>query len=94
MARFWRFAPHDSVIVGRIAQELQCSPLLARVLAARGQTTREEALAYLRTELTDLHEPALLPGVSDAAEQITTALEAGRRITIYGDYDVDGVTAT
>ncbi|MCA9025139.1 MAG: single-stranded-DNA-specific exonuclease RecJ [Planctomycetaceae bacterium] len=94
MARFWRFAPHDSVIVGRLAQELQCSPLLARVLAARGQTTREEALTYLRIELTDLHEPALLPGVSDAAEQITTALEAGRRITIYGDYDVDGVTAT
>ncbi len=94
MARFWRFAPHDTAIVGRLAQDLQCSPLLARVLAARGQTTRDLALAFLRTELSDLHEPSLLPGVADAAEQITNALEAGRQITIYGDYDVDGVTAT
>ncbi len=94
MARSWRFAPHDTAVVSRLARELQCSPLLARVLAARGHATREDALRFLRTELTDLHEPSLLPGVTAAAELITIALEAGRRITIYGDYDVDGVTAT
>ncbi len=94
MARSWRFAPHDTAIVNRLARDLQCTPLLARVLAARGQATREDALGFLRTELADLHEPSLLPGVTQAAELITNALEAGRRITIYGDYDVDGVTAT
>ncbi|MCA9076396.1 MAG: single-stranded-DNA-specific exonuclease RecJ [Planctomycetaceae bacterium] len=94
MARNWRFAPHDTAVVARLARDLRCSPLLARVLASRGQMTREDALAFLRTELTDLHDPALLPGVPEAADLIVDALTSGRRITIYGDYDVDGVTAT
>jgi single-stranded-DNA-specific exonuclease len=44
--------------------------------------------------LSALHEPELLPGLADAADRIVSAIKAGRRITIYGDYDVDGVTAT
>ncbi|MGH7127365.1 MAG: single-stranded-DNA-specific exonuclease RecJ [Planctomycetaceae bacterium] len=73
---------------------LGVSPLVAQVLLARGYGTTDEARAFLDPKLTNLHDPELLPGVADAADRIVSALRAGRRITVYGDYDVDGVTAT
>jgi len=94
MPRNWRFALHDRGIVARLSQELGCSPLLAQVLAARGLTTRDAANVFLQARLTDLHDPNLLPGIPEAADRMVSALRAGRRITIYGDYDVDGMTAT
>lgn len=86
--------PHDRGAIGRICSEMNCSPLLAQVLAARGLHDGREARQFLDAKLTDLHEPALLPGADEAAERIVSAFRAGRRITIYGDYDVDGITAT
>ncbi len=94
MAKSWRFAPHDTAVVGRLSRELNCSPLLALVLAARGYATGEAARGFLKADIGDLHAPSLLPGVDEAAERIVAAIKAGRQITIYGDYDVDGVTAT
>lgn len=94
MPRPWRFAPHDRGIVARITREMQCSPLLAQVLAARGLRSGPEAQAFLTAELNQLHEPDRLPGVAEAADRIVAAVRSGRRITVYGDYDVDGVTAT
>jgi single-stranded-DNA-specific exonuclease len=94
MTRHWRFAVHDRGAIAGLARQLNCSPLLAQVLLARGVTTSDEARRFRSSSLHDLHDPALLPGVSDAATRIAAAITAGRRITIYGDYDVDGVTAT
>src|SRR5690606_12421369 len=94
MAKLWRFAPHDSALVNRLARELRCSPLLAVVLAARGYPRGEAAGAFLKADIQDLHDPSLLPGVEEAAERVVAAIKAGRLITIYGHYDVDGVTAT
>jgi single-stranded-DNA-specific exonuclease len=62
------------------------------VLIARG--LQHDAPNFLNSRLSALHEPELLPGLPDAADRIVSAMKAGRRITIYGDYDVDGVTAT
>ncbi|MCA8999861.1 MAG: single-stranded-DNA-specific exonuclease RecJ [Planctomycetaceae bacterium] len=94
MPQHWRFATHDRAVVGRICSEMSCSPLLAQVLAARGLKNGSDARKFLQAKLTDLHDPALLPGASEAAERIVAAFRADRRITIYGDYDVDGITAT
>lgn len=94
MPRQWRFAVHDPGMVGQLSRRLGCSPLVAQVLAARGVTSAEQARRYLSAKLADLHDPGLLPGVTAAAERIVAAIRAGRRISIYGDYDVDGVTAT
>ncbi|HZW10849.1 MAG TPA: single-stranded-DNA-specific exonuclease RecJ [Phycisphaerales bacterium] len=69
-------------------------PLVARVLGARGLCGAEETAEFLRPSLTGLHDPSLLPGVDRGAERILRALRSGERIIIYGDYDVDGVTAT
>lgn len=70
------------------------SPLVARVLAARGLGAGEHAARFLEPRLADLHNPSLLPGVDRAAQRILDGLRRGERIAIYGDYDVDGVCAT
>lgn len=94
MPRRWRIAPHDRGVVSRISREMRCSPLLAQVLASRGFQTGAEARLFLESKLTDLHPPELLPGIPEASERIVAAVKAQRCVTIYGDYDVDGVTAT
>ncbi|HET6323355.1 MAG TPA: single-stranded-DNA-specific exonuclease RecJ [Planctomycetaceae bacterium] len=92
MPRVWRFLPHDAALVGQVAADLRVSPLMAQVLIAR--KLQHQAADVLSPRLSTLYEPELLPGLSDAADRIVSAIRAGRRITIYGDYDVDGVTAT
>ena len=90
----WNFAPHDSGVIARLTRELRCAPLLAQILAARGVPGGNAAKALLSTNIADLADPRTLPGASAAADRIVAALQNGRRITVYGDYDVDGVTAT
>jgi single-stranded-DNA-specific exonuclease len=94
MPRQWRFATHDRAVVARLVQEMGCSPLLAQILASRGLDTAVRGRQFLTAKMNDLHPPDLLPGVAEAAERIVAAVQAGRRITIYGDYDVDGVSGT
>ncbi len=94
MARPWRFLPYDSGRVKDLGIQLSVSPVLAQVLSARGYEHEAPARVFLNSKLNELHDPELLPGVAAAADHIVAAMQAGRRITIYGDYDVDGVTAT
>jgi single-stranded-DNA-specific exonuclease len=70
------------------------SALLARLLAQRGLEDRDAALSFLDPKLTDLHDPAALPGCTDAAERLARAVRDKQPVVIYGDYDVDGVTAS
>ena len=69
-------------------------PLVRRVLLGRGLADEARASAFLSAKLTQLHDPALLPGLSRAADRLMSAVQAGEPIAIYGDYDVDGVSAT
>ena len=94
MPREWRFSPFDEVRVRSLAGALNVSPVLAQVLAARGFDSPARAASFLDSRLGELHDPERLPGIPAAADAIVAALQANRRITIYGDYDVDGVTAT
>ena len=75
-----------------VASTLKVSPVLAQVLINRGLEAPQTANAFLRPRLTDLIRPELMPGVSDAVVRIRRALEAQEKITLYGDYDVDGIT--
>ena len=92
--RRWTFAPHDGTAAGRLSRSLRCSTLLAQVLSARGVTDCEEAQVFLNNTLNDLNDPSQMPGLDEAADAIVAAVRDGRRVTIWGDYDVDGVTAT
>ena len=85
MARKWTFHPHDTAMIRRVSGQLQVSPLLAQVLIARGMSDAEQAKAFLNAKLGDLNDPALLPGVEQAADAVVKALQQKRRITIYGD---------
>jgi len=77
----------------RLADEATAPPLIARLLVQRGIVAAEDAETFLRPKLAQLHDPALLPGASEAAERIAKAVADRQPIVIYGDYDVDGVTA-
>lgn len=69
-------------------------PLYARVLAARGFEDARAAQAFLQPSLRELHAPSLIPDLDRAAARLIEAAKAGEPIAIYGDYDVDGITAT
>ena len=94
MAKTWRFLPFDEACVRHLTSQLRISPVLAQVLSARGLQSSAAASAFLTSKLNELHDPELLSGVPEAADRIVAAVKNGRRITIYGDYDVDGVTST
>jgi single-stranded-DNA-specific exonuclease len=69
-------------------------PLVSRVLRARGIVEPAAAERFLEPRLTHLHDPSLIPDLDKAAERLLRAAHDRERIAIYGDYDVDGVTAT
>ncbi|MHC5112875.1 MAG: single-stranded-DNA-specific exonuclease RecJ [Planctomycetota bacterium] len=69
-------------------------PLLERILLARGFDDEDTVRRFRDPKLNDLHDPSLLPGVDDAADRLVDAVRGGEQIAIYGDYDVDGITAT
>jgi len=94
MERIWRISPHDPAATQKLSGATRLAPLTAQVLYARGYETADAAQKFLDAKLTDLHPPEALPGVEEASERILAAVSANRPITIYGDYDVDGVTAT
>ena len=94
MPRKWTFATHDESLIRQISGNVNVSALVAQVLASRGLTETDAIQSFMQPRLSNLHEPESLPGVDEAADRIVSALKAGRRITIYGDYDVDGVTST
>ncbi|MCS7015086.1 MAG: single-stranded-DNA-specific exonuclease RecJ [Gemmatales bacterium] len=90
----WCLLTADRLITERLSRDLRVHPAIAALLATRGIRTAEMARRFLRSALSDLHEPEDLPGVEEAAERLHAAVRAGRRICVYGDYDVDGMTAT
>lgn len=65
-----------------------------RILASRGISDPETVSAFLAPSLTHLHDPSLIPELDRAAGRLLEALKASEPIVIYGDYDVDGITAT
>lgn len=68
--------------------------VIAKLLQNRGIDSPEKAQAYFGGKLSDLHSPALLKDMDKAAERIKQALQKKEKIMVFGDYDVDGITAT
>ena len=69
-------------------------PLLASMLAVRGIETEERAREFLDGDSDCLRDPMLFKGMDKAVSRIKSALGAGETFAVYGDYDVDGITAT
>ena len=94
IAKRWQVRGYDEGRAGSFAQTLDVPPLLAGLLLARGIESEAEAQELLSPSLEQLHDPALMLGMSDAVGRVLRAIDAGERILIYGDYDVDGTTGT
>ncbi len=74
--------------------DLGISPLAVRVLLNRGICSPDQARRFLHPTLSDLPEPFTMKGTDRAVSRIARALRQGEKIALYGDYDVDGTTAT
>ena len=94
MGKRWRFQPHDSTHIRHLQHSAGIAPVVAQLLVARGITDPRDAEQFLAAKLSDLRDPEELPGVEDAAARIYDAVQGGRKITIFGDYDADGMTST
>ena len=91
MSKRWNVA---SPWIGRteLADRLNVPTLVAQLLHNRDVTDVEEAKSFLDPQLSRLAAPDEIPNATLAAERLVDAVRAGRRIVIYGDYDVDGIT--
>lgn len=83
----------DFDAVRSLAQDLHCDELFAQILYNRGFTEKEACMAFLYPDASQLLDPFSMLHMQKAAEQIRRAVQKGRKIVIYGDYDVDGVSA-
>lgn len=83
----------DFDAVRSLAQDLHCDELFAQILYNRGFTEKEACMAFLYPDASQLLDPFSMLHMQRAAEQIRRAVQKGRKIVIYGDYDVDGVSA-
>lgn len=90
----WRLRPHDRHRVDTLARSLQVPHLVAQLLLNRGVESADHGRRFLDCPLSGLYAPSLLPGVPLAVDRILQAVADGRRICVYGDYDVDGVTGS
>ncbi len=74
--------------------ETGLAPWLAGLLARRGVLTSEEADRFLQPSLDQLHDPRELASLPEAVTRLVAARDAGERVALVGDYDVDGVSGT
>ena len=94
MDKKWELkAAADQETVSRLASELGIDHVLAELLAQRGLHTFEDARAFFRPNLDNLHDPFLMKDMDKAVERVSQAVLGGEKILVYGDYDVDGTTA-
>ena len=85
--------PPAEALVPALAREAGVPPVIARLLLSRGIGSAAEADLFFRADESHLYDPFRLAGVGEAAERLVEAARSGQRIVVFGDYDVDGVTA-
>src|SRR5262249_49557414 len=90
----WARSEPDPDSAGRIARELGVSETVSNLLVNRGLSDPEAANGFLHPKQTDLHDPFLMSDMRNAVDRIMRAVAGHEKILVYGDYDVDGTTAT
>ena len=83
----------DPAKVDRLSAEVGIDKVLAELLVKRGVETFDQARAFFRPSLDDLHDPFLMKSMHEAVERLHKAITGKEKILVYGDYDVDGTTA-
>jgi len=94
MNRCWCFPdPSPQNGVSLLARQLDLVPTFASILARMGLAEEEAARQFLFPRLRNLRDPFEIAGVGSAVDRLFAAIDAGQRIVLYGDYDVDGVAS-
>lgn len=87
--------PSSTDVVAHVRRSLNDLPeALARALVLRGIDTFDRARLFFRPSMSSLHDPFLMMDMDAASDRLVRALKDGDKILVYGDYDVDGTTAT
>ena len=85
---------YDDYTVKSLADSLNISDILSRLLIQRNITSFSQAKHFFRPNLDSLHDPFLMDGMETATYRVITALTENQLIMVYGDYDVDGTCST
>src|ERR1044071_5767344 len=90
----WASVDPNVVQAAQLADQLHISRLFAQCLVNRGLLDPEPVLRFLEPRLKYLADPFLLPGMEPAVDRVWQARQTQEPIVVFGDYDVDGVTAS
>ncbi|SMO71165.1 single-stranded-DNA-specific exonuclease RecJ [Gracilimonas mengyeensis] len=91
----WVYAqPEEDESVSSLGEKLGIPGKIARLLAIRGIQTYDDAKYFFRPKIELLHDPFLMKDMEAGAERLALAIRKSERVLVYGDYDVDGTTAT
>ena len=91
--RIQKLTDEQCALRDALMAQLNISAASASLLVRRGLTTADEARAFVRPSLSQLHDPLMMKGMQAAVERLIQAVDSNEKILIYGDYDVDGTTA-
>src|SRR5208282_2855601 len=94
MSMKWVLTETDSRITDTLSDQAGLHPLIARLMVNRGISDAVSARSFLSCDLTMVSDPAIYCHMDKAVSRIRTAIAADENIVVFGDYDVDGVTAT
>lgn len=94
MKKRWKLAPADNALASTMAKQLKLLPLTAQFLINRGLVDADAASSYLRPSLADIPDPFLMKDMDRVVERVRAALNGREKIAVWGDYDVDGTTAS
>ena len=91
----WTFIhPDHEETIPRLQDELGIPRSVAQLLAIRGIQTFDDAKTFFRPSLNQLHDPFLMKGMDAGSDRLASAIRSNEKVVVYGDYDVDGTTAT
>ena len=93
MNKKWEIINQDENKIEEFSKNYNVNKLLATILINRGINSKEEVRLFLNPNRNDFHDPFLITDMEIAVNRIIKAIEKKERITIYGDYDVDGITS-
>ena len=92
MNKKWECNKVETEKVEKLVEEYRISRLLAKILVKR-DIKEEQISTFLQPTRNDFYNPFSMPDMEIAVERIINAIEKKEKVTIYGDYDVDGITS-
>jgi single-stranded-DNA-specific exonuclease len=90
----WQILPPNLELQNKISSELKIFPLTAQILINRGITNIQDANNFIKKDLSFLYNPFIFSDMEQITERVISAIKNKEKITVYGDYDADGICAT